>query len=267
MTFTGVVWETWAKFLTQYQHACQSCDLSDRSLFCLPVVGNPTPTPVADVALAVWRWEDRIGRLDMTLYMDRALSSRFSHPLHHKVALAVVTELAGADSHLAQRLAAQDLSTIMDPFDCLKDFAAYRGWTAESCQNASWDEGSIEIIDGKRMLHSAAAAVMGDRAEVTRRVWRGQVSVLYPFIEEQRVSIIPQVRSYLRFPLETTFGQVDDAEDLEVGQLRHFLRGKAIPARRWKLLNLLTEMRHALAHLEPVPLRSLLAEEILHVEE
>lgn len=264
---TRHTWETWTRFLAQYQHACQACDLPDRSLFCLIVVGNPTPPPVPDVALSVWRWEDRVGRLDMTLYMDRTLLSRFPHPLHHKVALAVLTELAGADSHLAERLAAEDFTTIMAPFEFLTDYAASRGWTLASCRNAAWEEGTVEIIDGKRVLHSAAAAVMGDQAEVTRRIWRGQVSVLYPFIEEQRLTIIPKVRSYLRFPIETTFGLVDEAEDLEVGQLRHFLRGKAIPSRQWKLLNLLTEMRHALAHLEPVPPRSLLAKEILHLEE
>jgi hypothetical protein len=107
---------------------------------------------------------------------------------------------------------------------------------------------------------------MGNRAEVKRRVWRGQVAVLYPFIEEQRVKIVPQVRGYLRLPVETTYGRVDDPEDLEVGQLLYFLRGKNIHARLWRLLSILTDMRHALAHLEPVPLRSLLADDVLRTD-
>ena len=207
-----------------------------------------------------------MGRLDMTLYLDRVLFSRFPHPLHHKVALAVITELAGSDAHLAQQLAEEDLSGIMEPFAVLSNFAARRGWTLESRRNDTWEEGTIDIVDGTRMLHSAAVAAKGNRAEVIRRVWRGQVGSLYPFIEEHRVKIIPQLRGYIRFPVETTYGTVDNMEDLELGQLLYFLRGKRIPPRLWRLLNLLTEMRRSLAHLEPVPLRSLLAEEILNVD-
>lgn len=262
----GQAWASWYKFLSQYQHSCQNCDLCDRSLFCVSMAGNPSPLPVADVALSFRPWEGMVGRLDMTLYLDRVLLSRFPHPLHHKVALAVVTELAGSDSHLARHLAKQELSTIMDPFNHLSSFAAARGWTSESKCNEAWQDGTIDVVDGARMLHSAAAAAQGKRTEVTRRVWKGQVASLYPFIEEQRAKLIPLVQGYIRLPVETTYGMVDNADDLELGQLLYFLRGKKVPPRLWRLLMLLTEMRHALAHLEPVPLRSLLADEILRVD-
>lgn len=260
-------WQAWSRFLTQYQHACQSCDPDDRSLFCVPLTGAPMPPPVADVALSVRRWEGMVSRLDMTLYLDRVLAARFPHPLHHKTALAVVTELAGSDARLAQHLAQKDLSTIMSPFETLREFGASRGWTAECVRNGDWREGTSDTVDGSRFVHSAAVAAMGNHSEVKRRVWRGQVAVLYPFIEEQRVKIIPQVRGYLRFPVDTTYGRVDDPEDLEVGQLLYFLRGKRIQPRLWRLLNVLTEMRHALAHLEPVPLRCLLADEVTRTDE
>jgi hypothetical protein len=259
-------WQTWAKFLTQYQHACQSCDLSDRSLFCLTVIGSPSPPLVPDVALSVRRWEGMVGRLDMALYLDQLLSSRYSVPLHYKTALAVVIELAGSDAQLAQHLVKEELSTIMNPFETLRIVAAERGWTAELMRSVAWQEGTCDKVDGQELMHSAAAAAMGNRAEVKRRVWRGQVAVLYPFIEEQRLKIVPKVRSYLRLPLETTYGRVDDAEDLEVGQLLYFLRGKRIQQRLWRLLTVLTEMRHALAHLEPVPLMSLFTDEVVHLD-
>jgi hypothetical protein len=256
-------WQTWFKFLAQYQHACQSCDLFERSLFCLSLIGDPKPPPVPDVALCLRRWEGAVTRLDVALHLDRVFFSRFPHPLHHRVALAVATELAGWDVHLARHLANKSLSAIMNPFEVLCDFAVIRGWTPDRRPNESWEDGTCDFVDGARMLHSAAAAAGGNRAEVTRRVWRGQVASLYPFIEEQRVRIIPHVRGYIRLPVETTYGWVDNAEDLELGQLLYFLRGKKIQPRIWRLLSLLTEMRHSLAHLSPVPVRSLLAEEIL----
>jgi hypothetical protein len=256
-------WQTWSKFLAQYQHACQNRDPFERSLFCVTVIGDPNPTPLADVALCIRRWEGAVSRLDIAIHLDRVFFVRFPHPLHHKVALAVATELAGGDVYLARYLSNENLSAIMDPFEVLKTFAISRGWTPGRKLCESWQDGTCDLVDGAQMLHSAAAATKGDRAAVTRRVWRGQVASLYPFIEEQRVRIIPHVRGYIRLPVDTTYGRVDNAEDLELGQLLYFLRGKRIPPRLWRLLNLLTEMRHSLAHLCPVPYRSLIAEEIL----
>jgi hypothetical protein len=260
----GAAWRAWSQFLAQYQHACQGCPPSERSLFCLPLVGSPTPAPLADVALSIRRWEGVVRRLDMTLYLDRLLGPRFRHPLHHKTALAVVAELAGSDAHLARHLAKEELPSLMSPFEALQAFALARGWSAERVRSAAWHDGTRDVVDGAEMLHSAAAASAGDRAEIKRRVWRGQVAILYPFIEEQRVRVVPLVRGYLRLPLETTYGRVDDPEDLEVGQLLYLLRSKPIQPRLWKRLCLLTEMRHALAHLEPVPMRALLADEVLN---
>lgn len=260
-------WQAWSRFLIQYQHVCQSCPPYDRSLFCLPLIGALTPPPAADAALSVRRWEGMVGRLDMTLYLDRALAARFPHSLHHKTALAVITELVGSDARLAQHLAQQDFPTIMSPFEMLRDFGASRGWTAEFVRNGDWRVGTSDTVDGSRLVHSAAVAIMGNHSEIKRRVWRGQVAVLYPFIEEQRVKLLPQVRGYLRFPVDTTYGRVNDPEDLEVGQLVYFLRGKKIQPRVWRLLSVLKEMRHALAHLEPVPLRCLFADEVTCNEE
>src|SRR5262245_57559480 len=36
----GQSWHAWCNFLAQYQHACQSRDPLDRSMFCLAVIGD-----------------------------------------------------------------------------------------------------------------------------------------------------------------------------------------------------------------------------------
>ena len=58
----------------------------------------------------------------------------------------------------------------------------------------------LDNMDGLPAGVSAAAAtaifalaVLGDADAVARRVWQGQVRVLYPFIEEQRVRLLPEV--------------------------------------------------------------------------
>jgi hypothetical protein len=84
---------------------------------------------------------------------------------------------------------------------------------------------------------------------------------LYPFIEEQRVRLAPEVDRLIRFPVQTTFGTVDRALDLEIGQLVYFLRGRRVPNQTWDQLITLRNMRHHLAHLRPVPHRDLLSPE------
>ena len=102
----------------------------------------------------------------------------------------------------------------------------------------------------------------GDLDEIQHRIWRGQVTVLFAFVEEMRRRILPRVRSYLRLPVETTYGIVSDADDLEVGQLLYFLRGMRLPNKLWGQLKLLTDIRHSLAHLQPVSHETLCSEDL-----
>lgn len=262
----NATWPVWSQFLTQFQHACAGRAKYDRGLFCVPVTTAVSPPPVPESALCIQRWGGVVDRLDMTLYLDRAFDHRFDHPLHHRLAVAVAAELAGTDAELARRLAEQDLSTLTDPVEFLTDFASQRGWVGDAGRLPNWQDGSSDLIDGVCTPHSAAVAALGQRSEILRRVWRGQVGVLFPVIEEIRLQIAPQVGAFLRFPIETTYGSVQCVEDLEVGQLVHFLRGKKVPPRVWQLLNLLRDMRHSLAHLRPVSPSTLCAEELLSRE-
>lgn len=130
----------------------------------------------------------------------------------------------------------------------------------------AWHGGVVEWLDGEERVTSAALIAAGDREAVWRRVWQGQVRVLYPFIEEQRVRLVPEVGGFLRFPLETTYGPVDRAIDLEIGQLVYFLRGHRLPDLTWRQLLVLCNMRHSLAHLRPVEFRDLMSPEFQRLD-
>ena len=76
--------------------------------------------------------------------------------------------------------------------------------------------------------------------------------------------MLPRLRPYLRLPVETTYGLVEDVHDLELGQLVYFTRGRNLPRELLRQLRLLTDMRHALAHVRPVPIEYLFVDEFLH---
>jgi hypothetical protein len=259
-------WPVWARFFSQFQHACHARDEDRRGLFCVPLVGGLPAEPDGDTALAVHRWGQSLTRLDVMLYLDRLLPQAFPSRTLRQVALAVATELGGADPSLGARLAAMGVQLLADPLALLAEHAAERGWSAGCVERPAWHGGVVEWLDGEERANSAALIAAGDREAVWRRVWQGQVRVLYPFIEEQRVRLVPEVGGFLRFPLETTYGLVDRAIDLEIGQLVYFLRGHRLPDLTWRQLLVLCNMRHSLAHLRPVELRDLMSPEFQRLD-
>ncbi len=258
----AAAWPVWREFLGQYQHACNSRSEWSRGLFCVPLAGSLAAEASPDVALTVRRWRGVVGPLDLGLDLARQMDGRAENPLHRKLRLALAVELAGPDAALARELAGLDLLTLIEPGDTLLRLAARRGWAGNG-RKPAWEAGTVDDFDGAEWVHAALQASQGDIAAVRRRVWRAEVGVLYPFLEEQRLRLVPQVRPYLRLPVETSYGTVREATDLELGQLVHFLHGRKVPPPLWRVLTRLRDMRHELAHLRPVPADCLFAEEVL----
>ncbi|MFO0822816.1 MAG: hypothetical protein U0792_06810 [Gemmataceae bacterium] len=260
-------WPLWSKLLGLFQHACHARDENRRGLFCIPLVGRLASEPTPDTALRVHRWSGSVSRLDVMLHLDRQTPHTFPGRLLRQVALGVATELGGADACLCTKLATAGLRLLADPVALLEEHARERGWTAIVARDARWGDGVCENLDGEDRVNSAALAVAGDSGAIKRRVWHGQIRLLYPFIEEQRVKLVSEVGGLLQLPVETTYGPVDKAIDLEIGQLVHFLRSRRVPDRTWRRLLLLRDMRHALAHLEPVEFRTLMSEEFRFLDQ
>jgi hypothetical protein len=261
---TAMCWPTWRAFLRQYERACQMRPEQGRGLFCVPLASQMAgQVPEPAVALSVRRWWGVVGGIDLLLDLSLRADVGPMPALHRRLALAVACELAGTDAALARALAGLGLRQLLEPQEFLRADAARRGWNADRARRPNWEDGMIDGVNGEDVVHSVALAVRGDDAEVRRRIWQAEVAVLYPFLEEQRLRLLPRLRPYLRLPVETTYGPVDDIFDLELGQLVHFLRGRNLPRELWRLLNLLTDMRHALAHLRPVPVEYLFVDELL----
>jgi len=246
-------WEDWRQFLTDYEHAGRSRDPPARSVFCVPVPGSwEAALPAENASLAHRPWRARISRLDMQLYLAVLLGGRAILPLHQELIIGVGAELAGEDPELARRLAAAELAAVLEPRSLLAEYARANGWDREP----GWVDGTAYVRDGKEQPHSALA----DGRTLARRVWRGQVGVLWGHLEEERLAIARQFRGRLKTPFETEFGTIDDPEHLEVQHVHYLLaRDRSVPHSIRRRLRILRDMRNCLAHLEPVP-ASLLAQ-------
>jgi hypothetical protein len=249
-------WAQWRSFLQDYEPACRTCSFLDRTVFCVAVAGRPTcDQPREDACLTVRRAEGISGTMDMLLYVAQFVdSTRFSGELR----ASVVAHIALWDPELAKGLARLPVGRILEPEEFLYEFAREREWVDQEYATGglSWEKGTLGMIDGRVLAHSAVLHSEDGRRELQRRIWRGQVAVLFPYIEEQRHIILDRCAEWLRVPFTTRFGQtISDIRDLEIGHLEAQLSCASNKTARDLAgsLTTLRRIRNHLAHLEPVP--------------
>lgn len=109
-----------------------------------------------------------------------------------------------------------------------------------------------DFVGGQRETHPALQAINVDDAQryIDGRVWQGQVTVVFPLLEQKRNELLSAHKRLLWVPFEKGDGTfVTAVEDLEIAHLHYQLRNH--PDRRIEpLLRRLKDSRNALAHLD-----------------
>ncbi|MCC6265483.1 MAG: hypothetical protein IT169_18060 [Bryobacterales bacterium] len=246
----------WVEFFLEYAHACRGVSLLRRTLLCMVLVDELRHAVVRDDVCAVVLSCDKfISRLDILVYSDQIVRDRGLDGLTRQVSVAVIAQLALWDRSLCAYLAAFDISDLLNPQTILIDWATTRGWNTDGRRHRpSKESGSLGVVDGETHTHSAFLAVSDSMSEVDRRIWRGQVGILFPFIEERRIQIIDRIKTQIPLPVITPCDEVfNDYADIEIGLLATLVRDNySINYDIRKLVATLRHMRNRLAHLEKV---------------
>ena len=257
---TSQAWPAWKRFLSDYEHACRSASLLERTLFCVPLFGELSLDPPAeDVCLAKHCWRGVVDYTDILLFSSSSFQFRRETLLVKRVAVFVAAGLALWDPEVVERLARARIDDILNPIGILCRIAKDRGWSdsVSSHRGTPWHRGWSDLFEGRERLHSAILASRGSRDEIQRRIWNAEVSVMFPFVEEQRQDMLDRLRGFLQVPFKTRFGDViDDVRDLEIGHIEAQLRnaGANADSELLRLAQRLREVRNRLAHLETLPL-------------
>jgi hypothetical protein len=260
---TPAAWPAWREFLAAYESATRAYSDGDPARVVVPLLGASTrQAPAEGVALSVRQLLGISTRLDMMLYVSLLIRDRAIAPLYRRLAVSVVTELAGTDAGLARHLCELPPQVLFDPTATLRGVARSRGWPERPPPMGLWELGLEDRLEGQRFVHSAALALWGQGEEVARRVWRGEVGILFPFIEEHRTRLVDSLNGHLRVPVETPFGPITDKRDLEIGHILFQLGRANIQGEVRQFVSRLTTMRHALAHLEVVGAEHLFSPEV-----
>ena len=225
----------WSVFLPRFQEARQA--LPDG--MALIVLG---PSDFARPDLPRLQMSGRIRRGDAMIWAEFGVGTRRSDLLEH-LAVAVAVELCGWRLDLIEDLVSQRIEDILDP----------RGWLRRNSDRRS---DLVASFTGKPFACPIALMADGKVAEVEHRIWKAQVSAVFPWIEQQRLQCIDRFRKSLRLDEQAAKLGVTQVEDLEFGALKYQLRSIASRSQS-ELITAFTAMRNALAHRKPVALADL----------
>jgi len=222
-------------------------------------------------AQAHWWW-GAVGRLDtavvVTTYRPRAARRNHSGDLVERVAIEVLTEVAGPDLTLAEHLAVcwdGRITTLREQLDKLTyDLACppvrrttrrMAGFRPPAELRPGWEAGVVDLWDG-RVRISPAAPTHGEALNLDLLIWSGQNRALMPVIDEHRAHLERVVRSRASMAALAAVG--DNGPDLngetralELGVMAQLVHSRSVSLSRGdrNLLYELKRARNRLAHL------------------
>jgi hypothetical protein len=248
-------WEAWARFFREYERVSRAVPEARRSYFLVRMAGFGAQLPLPEgVGLSARRWDGWLGRHDMKVYSTVCVRER-RNGLETDLATALVADLGGWDPALCDYLAGFELSDLLRPLQLLSDFAQSRGWELKSqFQNEeAWSRGLSQTYLGSQVPHTCYSAFLNGLRHIDYLIWRAEIGVLMPYIEEKRQKLIEQYRMHLKLPHYTKAGVIDDVYDLEIGMLEWMLsRSGAVSRPVLQFVSELKEARNKLSHLVPV---------------
>ena len=253
-------WPAWKSFLIEYESVSRTLSPLLRTLFIVKLVGAPALTPPApEHLLSIHRYDGFVQKIDMFLYAATVFSNRSLGNVQKQLSISLCAELSQWDIELCDALAKLPFTSLVDPGQMLSDYARDMAWDGISNledRDILWAKGVVQEIDGTDMYHSALLSCKSDKRDLNQRLWRAELAVLYPLIEEKRQLIIHKLNETLQVPFVGSSGEtIKNVKDLEIGHIHAQLQMKNVrylDAYR-KQVAKLRILRNALAHLECAP--------------
>ena len=243
------IWPTWRDFLRRYAEASRLQPLLGRSLFLVLLSGFPPPEPPpAEIALAVYAWDGVLDDIDLILFAAERLREREDNALLRSLLATTVARVAAWDFDAAAAMVAEDNGTIMNPHELLRAMAADKSWAEDT--PLDWRIGTASKAG---VAHPARAVLDEAHAELDRRLWSAQLSVLLPWIEMRRHSTVADNLYEVKRHMRADGDGQGDPFALELGDLARLFDRRGVDRQVRKTVRRLRDVRNKLAHRRSVP--------------
>jgi len=230
-------WPAWKNFLATLNHRVRQRPAESRPILIAVLRGPGFEDGLSeDVALSLRDSDGVVSQTDALCLAD-LLYRPGGSALVRRIVVSAIAGLAMWDYELLRYLAGLPPSTILEPMTALKTYAHQKGWTETTPENV-W-EGTSGRFEGRSLLSPALSALREDQQTIQRILWRAQVGVLLPWVEEERLLFVDGLR----------LGKDLDLEMMETGELWAECCNHPIVSRNQKdRLATLRYIRNELAH-------------------
>lgn len=216
----------WSLFLARFAAARAAGRSGPALLVAEPPWGIDAP---AQAVPAGWRLALRRG--DRVIWAEEHLPPS-REGLAADLAVALAVELCDWRLDLAAALVQSGIDDLAEPISWLsrRSESPIQG-SGPSCPLASLAEGRVD--------------------ELSRRIWKAQLTALFPALESWRLEIVTMHRSRLRIDDHLRGLGITSLDEIELGALRFQLR-RSLTRPEADRLDLFSRARNALAHRQPV---------------
>jgi hypothetical protein len=196
------------------------------------------------------RWLGVASRLDSQIYAERA-TGFVGDDLVSRTAVSTIIEVAGWDPSLIRALGQLPVEIQLDPRNTLTRLPVETK-NIQPC----WANRLVDYWDGQVLVHVTALLAASDAAALARRVWRGHVRTIFPFVEQVRHAYTTRYENDLRsrLPIEKAYGsslrRYTDPFALELYDIFQLLKD-VLPKPESSLLYHCYKLRRLVAHMAP----------------
>jgi hypothetical protein len=178
-------------------------------------------------------WNGRLRRIDVTIWADLHAPLDRPEPLA-TLSAALAVDLCGWRLDLAAEIARARRQDLLDPLGWLRLRVGQA--PATPCK-----------LNGRDMACPIALCQEGRDEEIRVRIWKAQLTALFPWLELHRQRVIDRHRRLLRIDQYQRELGVYDVDELEFGGLAWQLRNRLGRAEA-DLVDCFAELRNDLAH-------------------
>jgi len=256
---TAERWPMWKQLVVRYENACRAVQPFHRPLLFLVVGRDCLATmPREDVCLTVHNWAGAVSSLDAQIVAESSARVSGGSRLVRSLSVSIAVEIGLWDLELCHQLSQANVNVLLSPIAFLKEYGSRRGMDSGIADLAATDLFRLSLIDhysGKLEPHSAYLALHGLEARVMHRLWKAEMRLLLPLIEERRLDVIDVIGPRLRLPHTTVDGEtLTSADELEIGHVYHQITALGIKCSLAirQQVTVLRGMRNRLAHTRPI---------------
>lgn len=259
-------WTAWKSFFERYELASRNVDSYERTIFCVLLRGDfCIHAPKEELFLSVHKWEKVLDSSDMLYFATQCFSNSTIDSFYLELAIQITTKIAIWDYDVYIQLAKlNSLEDILALEKNLEILANERQWN-QPIPELKVEQWCLGFYDHDQ-LSPIIYNVQNNTHYIKRLLWSAELHILFPLIEETRLTIIEK----FSVVLEKFKDKKSSIYDIEIGFLYKIIKENISLFNNNKSLKSLTyklkEIRNQLAHLDPVDNEYLFAKEIKNVK-